>query len=93
MSHNDSSKRSQKLGTFSLTLISISAIIGLRNLPTFAVNGLASSFFLLVAALLFFIPVALVCAELASGWPKAGGIYAWVKEAFGQRITDRYDDS
>jgi amino acid transporter len=85
MSHNDSSKPSQKLGTLSLTLISISAIIGLRNLPTFAVNGLASTFFLLVAAFLFFMPVAFVCAELASGWPKAGGIYAWIREAFGQK--------
>lgn len=85
MSHNDSSKSNQKLGTFSLTLISISAIIALRNLPTFAVNGLSSLFFLLVAALLFFIPVALACAELASGWPKRGGIYAWIKEAFGEK--------
>lgn len=85
MSHNNSPKDNPTLGTFSLTMISISALIGLRNLPTFAVNGLSSVFFLLVAALLFFIPVALVCAELASGWPKQGGIYAWVKEAFGEK--------
>lgn len=85
MSHNNSPKENRKLGTFSLTMISISALIGLRNLPTFAINGLASTFFLLVGALLFFIPVALVCAELASGWPKRGGIYAWIKEAFGEK--------
>jgi len=67
-------------------MISVSAIIALRNLPTLAKNGFAIVFILAVSALFFFIPVALSCAELASGWPKKGGIYAWVKEAFGERF-------
>ena len=33
----------------------------------------------------FFIPLALVAAELATGWPRAGGLYVWVKQAFGDR--------
>lgn len=65
-------------------MISVSAIIALRNLPLMAYQGFSSVFFFLTSAVLFFIPVALVCAELASGWPKDGGIYAWVKEAFGE---------
>jgi putative glutamate/gamma-aminobutyrate antiporter len=47
--------------------------------------GFSSLFFFLLAALFFFIPVALISAELATGWPKVGGIFVWVKEAFGQR--------
>lgn len=73
------------LGIFTLSMISVSAIIALRNLPTLAKNGFSVVCLLILAALLFFIPVALSCAELASGWPKSGGLYAWVKEAFGER--------
>lgn len=72
------------LGVFTLSMISVSAIIALRNLPTLAKNGFSVIFILTLAALLFFIPVALSCAELASAWPKKGGVYAWVKEAFGE---------
>jgi amino acid transporter len=39
----------------------------------------------LVAAFAFFIPVALVAAELATAYPNTGGIYIWVREAFGRR--------
>ncbi len=73
------------LGLFTLSMISVSAIIALRNLPTLAKNGFSIVSILILAALLFFIPVALCCAELASGWPKNGGVYAWVKEAFGEK--------
>lgn len=71
------------LGLFSITMISVSAIIALRNLPTMAFHGFSSAFFYLAAALFFFIPIALVVGELTSGWPKKGGVYAWVAEAFG----------
>ncbi len=47
--------------------------------------GFASLFFFAVAAILFFIPVSMVSAELATGWPKTGGVFVWVKEAFGHR--------
>lgn len=73
------------LGMWSLALISASAIIALRNLPLMAVHGVASVTFYALAAILFFIPIALVCAELATGWPDRGGVYLWVKEAFGPR--------
>ncbi|MFO1257790.1 MAG: APC family permease [Gammaproteobacteria bacterium] len=73
------------IGLFTLTMLSVSAIIALRNLPMMALHGFSSLFFYAFAALLFFIPVSLACAELASGWPKEGGVYAWVKEAFGEK--------
>lgn len=78
-------KRTRVLGTFALSMISVSAIIALRNLPTLAKNGFSVVIILALAAALFFIPLALCCAELASGWPKNGGVYAWVKEAFGEK--------
>ncbi|MFH1790500.1 MAG: amino acid permease, partial [Candidatus Omnitrophota bacterium] len=44
-------------------------------------------FYLAAAAVLFLIPVSLVTAELATGWPPKGpgGVYIWVNEAFGPR--------
>lgn len=76
---------SKKLTVFTLAMINVAAVSSVRNWPTIAEYGFSSLFFFLVAAILFFIPVPMVSAELATGWPKAGGVFAWVKEAFGHR--------
>jgi amino acid transporter len=55
-------------------------------LPFSAHYGFSLLFFYLVAGVLFFLPVSFVAAELATAWPKTGGIYIWVKEAFGRRL-------
>lgn len=73
------------LGIFTLAMINVAAIVSLRNLPLMAMQGWASVFYYAIAAFTFLIPSALVCAELASGWSKSGGLYIWVKEAFGPR--------
>lgn len=73
------------LNVFVLSVLSLGVVISLRNLPLTAGYGLSSVFFYLASALFFMIPYALVSAELASGWPKAGGVYIWVREALGER--------
>lgn len=72
------------LGLFSLAMINVAAIVSLRNLSLMGEYGFSAIFFYVLAALLFFIPTALCCAELSTGWPKEGGIYTWVSEAFGK---------
>jgi len=79
-------KPKHKINLFTLIMISSAIVVSIRNFPTEAETGLHMIFFALVAAIGFFVPVALVSAELATGWPKQGGIYAWVKEAFGDRL-------
>lgn len=80
----DHSKQPRKiLGVFMLAMIATAAILSLRNLPLTASYGIGSIFFYAVAGLAFFIPTALVAAELATAWPETGGLYAWVTEAFG----------
>jgi amino acid transporter len=74
------------LGTFTLAMITVAAIISLRNLPLSAEFGLSSIFYFVVSAVVFFIPIALTTAELATGWPRAGGNYVWVSEAFGKPL-------
>jgi len=73
------------LSVFSLTMINVIAVDSLRNLPISAEYGFSIIFYYLLAAIIFFIPIALVAAELATGWPKLGGMYVWVKEAFGPK--------
>jgi putative glutamate/gamma-aminobutyrate antiporter len=73
------------LSIFVLAMLNVSVMASLRNLPLVAEYGLSSVFYFFVVALLFLIPCALVSAELATGWPKTGGIYIWVREALGDR--------
>ena len=77
----------KRISAFSLTMINVAAIASLRNLPVAAYHGLSLIAYLGLAALLFFAPIALFSAELVSRYPnKEGGIYLWVKEAFGVRL-------
>lgn len=83
---DDLIKQPRVLGTLRLAMITVAAIISLRNLPLSATFGLSSIFYFGVAALIYFIPIALVAAELASTWPKPGGSYVWVGENFGKSV-------
>ena len=71
------------LGVFSIAMFNVATIVSLSNLPTLAELGLESIFYLLIAALVFLVPAALVSAELATGWSGGGGTYDWVKAVFG----------
>lgn len=71
------------LSVFSLVMINVIAVDSLRTLPFSATFGSSLIFYYLLIAVVLFFPVALVTAELATTWPKRGGIYVWVREAFG----------
>jgi amino acid transporter len=77
--------RGASLGVFALAMINVASIVSPRNGPLMAEYGWSMFFFLGCSILLFLVPVSLASAELATGWPKAGGVYAWVREAFGER--------
>ena len=74
-----------KIGIFTLAIMNVVAVVSLRGLPAEAEYGLSSIFYYLFAAIVFLIPVSLVAAELATGWPEKGGVFRWVGEAFGPR--------
>ena len=76
-----------KIGIMTLAIMNIVAVVSLRGLPAEAEYGLSSIFYYLFAAVVFLIPVSLVAAELATGWPEKGGVFRWVGEAFGPRIA------
>ena len=68
-----------------IALINVCAISSIKNFPLLAEYGLSIIPFLILTAFFFFIPVAMVSSELASGWPERG-VYTWVTEAFGPRM-------
>lgn len=72
------------ISTFSLVMLNVVVIAGLGNDPQQAFYGLSSVTFFLIGLIVFFIPTALVSAELASGWPQRGGIFRWVGEGIGK---------
>lgn len=71
------------INVFILAMLNLSVMASLRNLPIIAEYGWESAFFYLLVATIFLFPAALISAELATGWSQTGGIYIWVKEAFG----------
>lgn len=73
------------LSVFSLVMINVIAVDSIRVLPLAATYGLSLLTLYFIGAILFFIPTALISAELATTWPMKGGMYVWVKEAFGAK--------
>jgi amino acid transporter len=61
-----------------LALLTVASVGNLGSASALAVVGFASVFLYVLPALVFLVPVSLVAAELASGWP--GGVYNWVSQ-------------
>lgn len=74
------------LGIFSLAMITAVSVDSIRNLPATSLFGSSLIFFFCIAAVFFLLPSALISAELASTSKEPGGVYVWVKNAFGPRV-------
>lgn len=84
MAENSSNQR-RYISVFVLAMMNVACVMSLRGLPMIAKEGFTMFFYLLFASFLFLVPVSIVSAELATGWPKNGGVYRWTKEAFGSK--------
>ena len=73
-----------KISLLSLVFLIVTAINSIRNWPTTACFGGALIFYCLLAALLFLIPISLISAEFSSRYPTEGGVFHWVRHAFGE---------
>lgn len=76
---------SKKISFFSLVLLIVASMDSIRNFPASALFGSALIFFFIFSAIVFLIPTALVAAELSATYPEEGGIYHWVRVAFGEK--------
>ena len=77
------SKQLSLLGFFAITA---SMVMAVYEYPTFATSGFSLVCFLLLGGLLWFIPVGLCAAEMATveGWEE-GGVFTWVSNTLGER--------
>jgi glutamate:GABA antiporter len=73
----------KEMGFWDVLLFNIATVLGPRWIAAAAHNGRSSMSLWFLAALFFFLPMALVINELSSRFPEEGGLYAWAKEAFG----------
>lgn len=76
----------KQMGIGGFIALTGSMVATVYGYPTFATSGFSLVFYLLLAGIFFFIPTALISAEMATGegW-QIGGVYKWVSVAFGKR--------
>jgi amino acid transporter len=77
------------LKIFDMTLFTVCAIMVIDTLAASAAIGASSITWWVITLVLFFIPYGLITAELGSTYPEEGGIYVWIKHAFGQKWAAR----
>ena len=73
----------REMGFWDVLLFNIATVLGPRWIAAAGHNGTSSVSLWVLAALLFFVPMAMVINELSSRFPEEGGLYVWAKEAFG----------
>jgi amino acid transporter len=83
MTRPDQTTFIKALGLWDLVAMNIVAVVGLRWIARSARLGAPSVSLWVLAWAVFFVPLALALIELSSRHPEQGGIYAWVRRAFG----------
>lgn len=78
-------KVDRKITLVQLIGLSIAFFGSIRNVPQVASAGISSVVWMVISVVVFVIPMALIAAELATGWSKRGGPEVWAKEAFGRK--------
>jgi len=74
----------KKVSLFKMVSFTVCGIVVLDTFVAPAVMGVSSITVWLLTAALFFVPYGLINAELGAAYPEDGGIYLWVKRAFGE---------
>jgi len=72
-----------------MVLFTVSAILLLDTLTAAASVGAPSVVWWIFLGFIFFIPFALICAEMGCAYPEQGGIYAWIRDGYGGRWASR----
>lgn len=73
----------RKVGLVEMTLFTVCGILVIDTFVAPAILGVAGITIWLITALFYFLPYGLVNAELGAAYPEDGGIFNWVKRAYG----------
>lgn len=76
----------KQISMMAMAIMIVTTVLSMRGLASQAEFGFTSIFYYVFAAVVFLVPYALVCAELASTYTRSGGVFRWVSEAFGTRV-------
>lgn len=79
-------KKYNQLTALKLFAMTSSMVISVNELAPFGKTGPTALFYLLLAGIIWFIPITQIAGEMASidGWDK-GGIFTWVKGSLGDK--------
>src|SRR3954471_11268305 len=80
----EKAKLKKHFGRFDMLFFLLCTLVGLDTLGAVANNGAQGFTWLIFLAAVFFVPYALLTAELGSTFTEEGGSYIWVKLAFGR---------
>jgi glutamate:GABA antiporter len=80
----EKAKLKKHFGRFDILFFLVCTIVGVDTIGAVASYGAEAFTWLIVLAAVFFIPSALLFAELGTAFPEEGGPYVWTKLAFGR---------
>src|SRR5882724_3784255 len=76
-------KLQKHFGRFDILFFLVCTIVGVETVATVAQGGGEAFTWMMVFAVVFFVPQALLFAELGTAFPQEGGPYYWTRLAFG----------
>jgi amino acid transporter len=79
----EAAKLQKHFGRFDILFFLICTIVGVDTIASVASSGGEAFTWMVIFAVVFFIPQALLFAELGSAFPQEGGPYLWTRLAFG----------
>ncbi len=82
----ESGKLSRHFGRFDSLFFLICTIVGVDTIASVASDGGEAFTWMLIFAIVFFVPQALLFAELGTAFPQEGGPYLWTRLAFGHLV-------
>ncbi|MGN6377721.1 MAG: APC family permease [Gaiellales bacterium] len=86
MAVEEKAKLQKNFRRFDMLFFTVCALVGLDTLGQVSSWGVATFTWLVILAVFFVLPYALVMAELGSAFTQEGGPYEWMKMSFG-RLT------
>jgi amino acid transporter len=87
MALEEKAKLQKHFTRFDIYFFLICTIVGVDTLGLVAAEGAQGFTWLIFLAIFFFVPYALLTAELGSAFPEEGGAYVWTRLAFGRLVA------